>query len=162
MVALQKVNKRENLKRNEDKWTAILMDAGWTALPSIILEKQHAFGLDAIDVNIILHLARYWWRKEQPPYPSKRTIAECMGIDVSTVRRRIAKMEKNGFVQRIYRNDAKHGQQTNVYLFDGLIKKATPYAQEAIEERTRQRIERQARRSRNRAYPTRFDTNSEN
>src|ERR1700754_3055399 len=105
MVALQKVNKRENLRRNEDKWTAILMDAGGTALPSIILEKQHAFGFDAIDINIISHLARHWWRKDNPPYPSKKTIAQCMGVDISTVRRRIARMEKEGFVKRIFRTD---------------------------------------------------------
>ena len=156
MVALQKVNKRENLRRNEDKWTAILMDAGWTALPSIILEKQHAFGLDAIDINIILHLARHWWRKDNPPYPSKKTIAQCMGVDISTVRRRIARMEKEGFVKRIFRTDPRYGQQTNMYLFNGLIEKATPYAQESIEERERQRLERQARRNRKRAYPARI------
>lgn len=156
MVASLKVNKRENLRRNEEKWTVTLMEAGWTALPSIILEKQHAFGLDAIDVNILLHLARHWWRKEQPPYPSKRTIAQCMGVDISTIRRRIARMEKDGFIQRIYRKDEHYGQQTNMYLFDGLIKKATPYAEESIEERNRQRLERQARRSRKRAYPARL------
>ncbi len=37
------------------------MDAGWTAIPSIILDKQHALGLDPIDVNILLQLAKHWW-----------------------------------------------------------------------------------------------------
>jgi len=160
MVAVQKVNKRENLRRNEEKWTVTLMDAGWTAIPSILLEKQHAFGLDAIDINIILHLARHWWRKDNPPYPSKKTIAECMGIDISTVRRRIATMEKKGLVRRIYRNDPRYGQQTNAYKFDGLIEKATPYAQESIDERNRQRMERQARRRSKPAYPVRVTKNT--
>lgn len=36
------------------------MKAGWTALPNVIFERQRALGLDAIDVNIILHIASYW------------------------------------------------------------------------------------------------------
>ncbi len=44
-------------------------------LPSIILEKQHALGLDAIDVNILLQLARHWWYRDNPPHPSKASIA---------------------------------------------------------------------------------------
>lgn len=125
------------------------MDAGWTVLPSIILEKQHALGLDAIDVNILLQLARYWWYSEKPPYPSKAAIAECIDIDPSTVRRHIARMEGAGFIKREARYDRKFGgQDTNIYHFDGLIKEATPFAQEAISTREQRRNEDAARRSR--------------
>ncbi len=131
--------KKENtqrLKRNEEKWTKTLMAAGWTVVPSIILEKQHALGLDAVDVNILLQLARHWWTKDNPPYPSKSTIAECMRVDRSTVRRHIAQMEKDGFIKRQSRYHGQHGgQATNIYRFDGLIKAATPFAYEAIKTR---------------------------
>ena len=40
------------LKQNEKKWTPTLMKAGWSAIPNIIIEKQRALGLDALDVNI--------------------------------------------------------------------------------------------------------------
>jgi hypothetical protein len=58
-------------KRNEQKWSPTLMEAGWTVLPSIILEKQDALGLDAIDVNILLQLARYWWYTDNLPHDKK-------------------------------------------------------------------------------------------
>lgn len=127
------------------------MDAGWTVLPSIILEKQDALGLDAIDVNILLQLARYWWFPENLPHPSKATIAKCIGVDPSTVRRHIARMEAVGFIRRQSRYDRKHGgQQTNLYNFHGLIQEATPFAKEFIAMREQQRNVNAARRSRKR------------
>ena len=40
------------LRRNEAKWSKPLMAAGWNAIPSIIIEKQEALGLDAIDMTL--------------------------------------------------------------------------------------------------------------
>jgi hypothetical protein len=37
--------------RKTAKWSKPLMAAGWNAIPSIIIEKQAALGLDAIDMN---------------------------------------------------------------------------------------------------------------
>lgn len=125
------------------------MDAGWTAVPSIILEKQQALGLDPIDVNILLHLARHWWFSDNLPHPSKATLAECMRVDQSTVRRHIAQLEKAGLIQRRPRYDSKTGGQTsNYYEFDGLIKEATPFALEAIATRENRREEDEQRKRR--------------
>lgn len=118
-------------------------------LPSVILDRQRAFGLDAIDMNILMHLAKHWWYSEKVPHPSKKAIADCMKIDISTVRRRIAQMEKDGLVKRVPRFDPKYrGQKTNEYRFDGLIEKAKPYAEEIIEGRKQQNKESAARRTR--------------
>jgi hypothetical protein len=148
-MAAAKAEQTARLKRNEEKWTSTLMEAGWTVLPSIILEKQHALGLDPIDGNILLQLARYWWFSDNPPHPSKASIATCMNVDPSTVRRHIARMEKEGFIKRLARYNKKFGgQETNVYSFDGLIKHATPHAKEFIALRNQRRVEKAARRSR--------------
>lgn len=74
-MSATKAEQTERLRRNEEKWTSTLMDAGWTVIPSIVLEKQAALGLDAIDVNILLHLAKHWWYRENPPHPAKTSIA---------------------------------------------------------------------------------------
>ena len=58
-MTVTKAEQAARLKRNEEKWSPALMEPGWTVIPSIILEKQHALGLDAIDVNILMHLARF-------------------------------------------------------------------------------------------------------
>ena len=149
MAAQKAVTNERHLRRNEEKWTAPLMDAGWTAIPSIILEKQHALGLDPIDVNILLQLAKHWWFTDKLPYPAKTTLAELMNVNPSTVRRRISRMVAAGFIKRIPRHDPKHGGQTsNAYEFDGLIKAATPFALEALNVREERRAEDAARRSR--------------
>jgi DNA-binding Lrp family transcriptional regulator len=154
-MAVTKTEQSE-LKRNEEKWSSILMDAGWTVLPSIILEKQHALGLDPIDVNILMHLARHWWYSDNLPHPSKGSIARCMGIDPSTVRRHIAQMEKDGFIKREVRFTKRKfgGQDTNKYHFEGLIKEATPHAVEFIALREKQRSEDADRRRRKKPVPT--------
>ena len=148
-MAVTKAEQKQRLQRNEEKWSSTLMEAGWTVLPSIILEKQHALGLDAVDVNILLQLARYWWYSDNPPHPSKASIALCIGVDRSTVRRHIARMEADGFIRREARYNKKFGgQETNTYHFDGLIEAATPHAREFMALRERQRTEDAARRSR--------------
>jgi predicted transcriptional regulator len=141
---------REQFNQNEKKWTQVLMKAGWTVLPSVILERQRAFALDATDINILLHLAKYWWYSDNLPHPSKKSIAECMGVDKSTVRRHIARMEKDGLIQRISRHHKTQGQQSNIYSFDGLIKSAKPFAEEIIAERAQQREDAAQRRTRKR------------
>lgn len=70
-------------------------------------------------------MGRHWWYSDNPPHPSKRTIAECMGVHASTVRRRIAAMEQGVFITRVERWDANQGQLSNAYHFDGLIREAT-------------------------------------
>lgn len=34
----------KELRVNERKWSKTLMDAGWTAFPSVIIERQKAIG----------------------------------------------------------------------------------------------------------------------
>jgi DNA-binding transcriptional regulator YhcF (GntR family) len=141
--------KRERLKRNEEKWTPALMEAGWTVIPSVILERQKALGLDPIDLNILMQLAQYWWYKDNPPHPSKRAIAECIGRSPSTVQKRIARMERDGLIERVKRFDRKYGgQTTNQYLFTGLIESATPFAEESIQAKKQAKKDRSDRRTR--------------
>lgn len=148
--AAQKEDSR-HLRRNEQKWTKPLMDAGWTVIPSVILERQRALGLDAVDVCILMHLAKHWWFEEKLPHPSKKSIAECMNITESTVRRRIAAMEAAGLIKRVKRFSARYGgQQTNAYDFTGLIREATPFAEEAVRNREAQKEESEKRRTRKR------------
>lgn len=129
------------LKVNERKWGKPLMDAGYIIFPSIILERQQALGLEPIDVNILLHLARYWWDKDNAPHPSKKSIAAAVGVHHRTVQRRIAAMESGGLIKREERRAASNTSKTNLYHFDGLVKAATPYAEEALQERERRRKE---------------------
>jgi predicted transcriptional regulator len=145
-----KANKKtdQDVKANEKKWGKPLMNSGWTAFPSVILEKQHALGLTAMDVNIILYLSTHWWEAERKPYPSKKTIAQALGVTPRTIQKRIAALEQLGFVEREYRPHKIKGNDTNVYHFSGLIDAAQPFAQEKLEEIESAQIAKKARRKR--------------
>ncbi len=119
-------------KVNEKKWTRPLMEAGWTVVPNVLIERQKALGLDSVDMNILLHLFSYWWRPDEKPHPAKATIAEAVGVSPRTVQRRIAAMERLGFIKRQERRVSRVGSKTNIYHFEGLIKEATPLANEMV------------------------------
>ena len=129
----------EALRRNETKWTKPLMQAGWNAIPSIIIEKQDALGLDAIDMNIIIHLSNYWWHADNLPCPSVARIAKTIGVTTRTVQKRIKALDELGLLNRIERRQTRHGSDTNLYGFEGLIKASLPYAAEKIAEREKRK-----------------------
>jgi len=127
----------DTIRHNEAKWSKLLMAAGWNAIPSIIIEKQEALGLDAIDMNIIVHLSNYWWRAGNLPYPSVATIARAIGVKPRTVQKRISALHALGLLTRTERRHTRYGSDTNLYGFDGLIAAARPYAEEKLAERAK-------------------------
>lgn len=124
----------DNLRTNEKKWSKPLMAAGWNVIPNIIIEKQEALGLDALDMNIILHLSHYWWQPDNVPHPSVATIAKAIGVVPRTVQKRIKALEDLGMIRREERRFTQNGSVTNRYHFDGLIAAAEPYAEEKVRE----------------------------
>lgn len=148
MAVKKDKDKGLDMKANEKKWGKTLMQSGWTAFPSVIIEKQHALGLTAMDINIILYLSTHWWEAERKPYPSKKTIAQALGVTSRTIQKRIAALEHAGFVTREFRKHELKGNDTNIYHFDGLIEAATQFAQDKIEEIKTSVESKKARRSR--------------
>jgi predicted transcriptional regulator len=148
MQAVKRKTKPDNLRRTEQKWSKPLADAGWMSFPSVFLLKQDALGLDAVDINILLHLAEAWWYADNPPKLSKSTIARRMNVDPSTIRRRITKMVVLGFIKRTERKNPDRGQLANEYSLAPLIEYAKPFAQEIIEERNKRRKEDRERAKR--------------
>lgn len=144
-MAKKKKQEAVELKALEAKWTPQVLEAGWTALPAALIEHQRALGIDAIDMNIILHIANRWWTADNRPFPSKNSIAEAMKIDPSTVRRRIQAMEKAGLVQREERRIKGKGSKTNLYHLDGLIKELQPFAADMVEKKKERMAEKEAR-----------------
>lgn len=139
---------KQNLRVNEKKWTKTLMDAGWTVIPNVIIERQQALGLDSLDINILLFLATFWWTHDNKPRPSKKTIAASVGVDPRTVQRRIAEMEKAKLIVREQHRLRGKGSRANTYHFDGLIEAAQPYAIEKKQGMENRRIEREKTTSR--------------
>lgn len=134
------VSTKAGEKESRKKWGDELIDAGYTILPSIIVRRQKALGLEPIHINILMILLAYWWKADNLPYPSKKTIAESIGVDPSTVRRRIKEMENAKLIKRIERRVANNRSLSNQYDFSGLIVAAKPFAVEEIQVKEENRI----------------------
>jgi len=140
-------------KKLEAKWSTPLINAGWTAIPSIIFEKQEALGLDPIDLNIVAHLACYWFTPENLPHPSVGRIAKAMGVTPRTVQKRIKALVALGLLTKQERKKADKSNETNLYGFAGLIEAAKPFAEEKLEARAAKEAAEEARLARKKAKP---------
>ena len=120
-------------KALEQKWSAAVIAAGYTVLPTIVLKRQKKLGLDSLDINIVMHLVSYWWKGGDFPFPSKRSLAAAIDVDPSTIRRRIKKLEAAGYINRVARKGANGISKTNRYDLSGLIDAIKPFAAEENE-----------------------------
>lgn len=116
------------------------MEAGWTIIPNTLIEHQDKWGLDPLDMNILIQLLARWWHADSRPYLSKKTIAKAVGRDSRTVQRRIKKLEDRKLILREERNGPSKARQTNRYHFDGLIGVMSKQAVEDVAERKRRAV----------------------
>ena len=138
---MSKDSKKPTLKANEKKWGKENIDAGWTLVPNALLIHQAALGLTPMDINIILQIARYWWQPDNHPYPSKRALADCIGVTPRTIQGRITALHKLGFIERQERRGTEKGSKTNIYRLTALAETLTPFSQEIVARRTERKQE---------------------
>jgi hypothetical protein len=122
----------ETLRESERKWGKEAIACGFTLFPSLLLSKQHALGLECIDVVLILQIAKHWWLAEKLPYPSQGQLAATMNVDVSTVKRHLVALRDAGFITWTERHNQNGGQASNTYDLSGLIKELQKYAAEEL------------------------------
>lgn len=144
-MSTSKKAKSTEHKQIEKRWTKPLVETGFTAIPNIILDKQRALGLNAMDVNIILQIAKHWWDAESAPFPSIGKLAITLGVTNRTVQKHISEMEKRKLIERTERFYSQGGQQSNSYTFNGLIQKCKPFAEEEIKARRKKKLSEDAR-----------------
>lgn len=119
VVPLRKKTERES----EKKWGRAVMDFGYSMVPSLIFHAQARLGLSPTQLVVLMHLADYWWHREQMPFPSKAALAERMGLKSRQIQRYLTELEDGGFIKRIERFAGHKGQQSNEYDMSGLVAK---------------------------------------
>ncbi len=77
---------RESEKVLRIKWRTSL-DMGWTVIPSALLRGLPRLHLGATDLATLICLIDYWWAPESAPWPSKRALAERLGVSQKTIQR---------------------------------------------------------------------------
>jgi DNA-binding transcriptional regulator YhcF (GntR family) len=140
----------KTLRESEKKWGKPAIAAGFTLFPSTLLLKQHALGLDCIDLVIILQILKHWWHADSAPFPSQVQLAKTMNVDLSTVKRHLTRLKSAGLVTWTSRANKHGGQASNAYDMTGLIKHVQDFAVAELAERQKADDARKARNSRKR------------
>ena len=112
------------------KWGADVIAEGYTVLPNVILQNQKALELKHLDVLVLMCLLSYWWSKDDLPRPAKASIAQTLDVDPRTVQRSIAKLEKQGYIQRKERRAGVGDNLPNFYDLSGLVAAAKTQAEQ--------------------------------
>jgi DNA replication protein DnaD len=121
----------------QDKWGDALQ-AGFQVVPNILIQAHKEIGLDPLDVLILLNMNMHWWSATSLPYPKPALLAARIGVTRRTIERRINAMQKAGLITR-RPSEVIEGRGTTVQRFslDGLVKKLSQLAGEAVTARGR-------------------------
>jgi predicted transcriptional regulator len=119
----------------EERWGKNVIRAGYTVVPSIILRAQARLHINAVELAVLLHLLDHWWDNAEMPFPSKKRVADRLGVSTKTVQRAIVALEKEGLVRRVTRSNGNGGQASNLYDLQPLIDRIRPIADEDLEAR---------------------------
>ena len=117
-VAAKKADTR---KASEKKYGKPVMDLGFCIVPSLLMWAQARLGINAVQFNIIMQLADFWWDPERKPYPAKKLLSDRIGLSERQIQRQIAELEGAGLVVRIGRTRPGRGKTSNEYDLGGLV-----------------------------------------
>jgi predicted transcriptional regulator len=110
-------------KESEKKWGKSVMDHGYCVLPSLLLQAQSRLAVNAQEMIVLLQLVEHWWTADGEVFPSKKVIAERVGLSTKQVQRHIARLEEAKLVLRVKRYKTSGGRTSNLYDLSGLVAK---------------------------------------
>jgi predicted transcriptional regulator len=74
-------------------------------------------------MNIIIQLLDYWFEPSRKPFPTKRELADRIGVTEKTIQINIRALQQAGLILREQRKTAAGDWNSNIYHLDGLITK---------------------------------------
>lgn len=113
---------RENEKVLRIKWRTSL-DMGWTVIPSALLKGLPRLHIGATDLATLICLIDYWWAPESAPWPSKRALAERLGVSQKTIQRSLKRLQDEKLIISEARRSTSGGQTSNRYDLSPLVKR---------------------------------------
>lgn len=123
-------------------WGKAVVQLGYTALPSVLIQAQRRLGISPLQFNILVQLLDYWRDPKRAPFPSRADLAQRIGVKPKTIQNNMRALEQAGLVRREMRRTAAGDWNSNIYHLDGLverIKALTPEFEKAREERNKAR-----------------------
>lgn len=89
------------------KWGEAVAARGFTSVPNYLMLINQFLDeetqLTPIEQLVLIQLVGNWWKRDEPPFPSMRTLATRVGASERQVHRAIVRLEKDGFLKRVKR-----------------------------------------------------------
>jgi DNA-binding MarR family transcriptional regulator len=109
-----------------DRWGSGV-DAGFIAVPNMLIKGQARLGLTSTDVVVLLNIMMHWWYRDRRPSPRSSAIAKRSGLGPRTVQRSLRKLERLGLLLRI-----RVSKDRTEYSLEGLRKRLEYYAERDV------------------------------
>jgi hypothetical protein len=97
-----------------ERWGSAV-DAGFLAVPNILVRAQNKLGLTPNDLVVVLNIIMHWWHRDRRPTPRSTAIAKRTGLGPRTVQRSLKKLERKGLITRV-----RISRDKTEYDLDGL------------------------------------------
>ena len=117
------------------RWGAKTADAGWTAVPNVLLYNVDKLGLSGGELVTLLNILSHWREAGKYPYVAKSNLANRMGKDPRTIQTHLKNLCEPRMVGKktvtlmAARTRHRGGRQlANEYRFEGLIEILTELA----------------------------------
>ena len=82
------------------KWSSEIEAHGFTQIPNLLLVCQGHLELTDGETITLMQLLTFWYRKDNPVYPSINRVAKRSDKGYSTTQRRLKSLEDKGFIKR--------------------------------------------------------------
>jgi hypothetical protein len=127
-------------------WGKAVATHGYAGIPSILIRAQGRLGLSPMQFSIVVQLLEYWHEPARRPFPSKRDLAERMGVTEKAIQLNVAALEKAGLIRREKRRTPSGDWDSNIYHLDGLVQRVQALEPDFARERTAKKAWRDARK----------------
>lgn len=90
-----------------DKWGLEVAQRGFSQIPNYLIllnqfiDKENR--LSPLELLVLVQLAGAWWKKEELPFPSMRTLATRCGTSERQILRAISHLDELGLLKRVKR-----------------------------------------------------------
>lgn len=100
-------HKERRMSEIAQKWGEAVAQRGFSQTPNYLILLNQFIDpdnrLSPLELLILIQLSGSWWKKEEMPFPSMRTLAQRCGTSERQVLRAISRLEEVGLLKRVKR-----------------------------------------------------------
>lgn len=107
------------------KWGQAVAERGFTQIPNYLMQINQFLDDDhqvrPVEMLVLIQLVGAWWKKDQLPFPSMKTLAIRCGVSDRQINRAINNLEKAALIERSKRPSGTGIRMTNAYSLTPLV-----------------------------------------